>query len=73
MWDCTKAKNDYKLQLIAGGLALGLVDLNEAVSAGSNWSLQDNKIIEEQIGGEAVRIAKNIKERDLICRDLDEP
>ena len=72
-WHCSKAGNDYKTELIIGGLALGLVNSDQAVAAASNWNNNENRDTRNHIENEANRLIQDIKPRELICRDLEEP
>ncbi len=72
-WHCSKAGNDYKLELITGGLALGLVNSDQAVRAASNWTNKEISEVRNQIENEANSLIQEIKSRELIYGDLMEP
>lgn len=72
-WDCSKTDINGKLWLIAGGLALELVNSDQAVISALNLINSDADKLRAQIEKNAKNLANDIKPRDLICRDLVEP
>lgn len=72
-WDCSKASNEYKLDLIAQSLALKDVTIKEAIDACNAWLGDPAENTKMRLIDESERLKILTTQKDLITRDLVEP